>query len=279
MNQILVTQKLYVTPELKKKKKVYKVLFIFSIIVVLTLIAVYVYAEHDRNANEDISKDILEEMNLQTEQAKEDNDLEREEQIWKIELSNYEEENVIDTNIIEEKNNTINVPNVETNSTINESSSNTITNEVAKVGTFTASNGKKYDTIGTIKIPVIKVNYPIFISKTDTKEDIERLLKVSPCRWYGPETVNEVGNLCIAGHNYRNNKFFSKVLKLTIGDIIEITDLNNKTVKYSVYDKYEVIPEDSSCTDQETNGKKIITLITCTNDSKKRVIVHAKEIS
>ena len=27
-----------------------------------------------------------------------------------------------------------------------------------------------------------------------------------------------------------------------------------------------------------TNGKKIVTLITCTNDSKQRVVVKAKEI-
>ena len=31
MNQILVTEKLYVTPELKRKKKVYKFNFIISI--------------------------------------------------------------------------------------------------------------------------------------------------------------------------------------------------------------------------------------------------------
>ena len=31
MNQILVTQKIYVTPELKRKKKFYKVHFILSL--------------------------------------------------------------------------------------------------------------------------------------------------------------------------------------------------------------------------------------------------------
>ena len=31
MNQILVTEKIYVTPELKRKKKVYKSLFILSV--------------------------------------------------------------------------------------------------------------------------------------------------------------------------------------------------------------------------------------------------------
>ena len=38
------------------------------------------------------------------------------------------------------------------------------------------------------------------------------------------------------------------------------------------------LTEDDSCTNQNTNGKKEVTLITCTNDSKKRVIVKAREI-
>ena len=63
-----------------------------------------------------------------------------------------------------------------------------------------------------------------------------------------------------------------------VGDVIEIADLSGRKIKYSVYEKYTVVPQDTSCTDQNTNGKKIVTLITCTNDNKKRVIVHAREI-
>ena len=48
-------------------------------------------------------------------------------------------------------------------------------------------------------------------------------------------------------------------------------------MSYSVYDKFEVDPTDTSCTSQHTNGQKEITLITCTNDSKRRVIVKARE--
>ena len=62
------------------------------------------------------------------------------------------------------------------------------------------------------------------------------------------------------------------------GDIIEITDTSGNTLRYSVYNKYEVIPEDLSCTSQLTNGRKEITLITCTNDSKMRVIVKARVV-
>ena len=60
------------------------------------------------------------------------------------------------------------------------------------------------------------------------------------------------------------------------GDIVELTNLKGETLKYSVYDKYVVSPEDVSCTSQRTNGKTEITLITCTNDSSQRVVVKAR---
>ena len=62
MNQILVTEKLYVTPELRRKKKIYKSSFIISIFLVITLFSVYAYAEYDRNKNEEISQYILSDM-------------------------------------------------------------------------------------------------------------------------------------------------------------------------------------------------------------------------
>ena len=242
MNQILVTEKLYVTPELKRKKKLYKFCFIMSILIIIILTSLYVYATYDRNKSEEISKDLLSEITVQTE-----NNIERaiaieneEDKVWKIIISTIED-----------------VPFEEPDYIINKM---TIT-----------SNGKEYEAVGTINIPKINVNYPIL---ADTSVE---LLKISPCKFYGPEP-NEVGNLCIAGHNYKTDQFFSKVLDLVVGDVIEITDVSGRALKYSVYDKYEVVPEDTSCTNQNTNGKKIITLITCTNDNKMRVIVHAKEI-
>jgi len=86
------------------------------------------------------------------------------------------------------------------------------------------------------------------------------------------------GNLCIVGHNYWNTKFFSKVPTLKKGDKIEITDLSGRTITYKVYKKYEVLPSDISCISQETDGKREVTLVTCTKDSKYRVIIKAEEI-
>lgn len=89
---------------------------------------------------------------------------------------------------------------------------------------------------------------------------------------------NEVGNLCIAGHNYVDYKLFSRLNELEINDEISIYDLSGNSIKYEIYDIYETSPNDTSCTFQNTNGEKIVTLITCNNVNGKRLVLHAKEI-
>ena len=59
MNQILVTEKIYVTPELRRKKRNYKIKFFLSVFLVCLLFSYYIYAEYDRNKNEEISQEIL----------------------------------------------------------------------------------------------------------------------------------------------------------------------------------------------------------------------------
>ena len=124
--------------------------------------------------------------------------------------------------------------------------------------------------IGTIQIPKIKLSYPI-LSETN-----DRALRLSLTKFWGPNP-NEKGNLCIAGHNFKNNKFLSNIHKLKKGDSVFITDLYGKTIEYVIYDKFEVSPEDTSCTNQITNGKREITLITCNDAMTKRIIVKALE--
>ena len=137
-----------------------------------------------------------------------------------------------------------------------------------------AKDGTEYYTIGQINIPSINCQYPILASST---ENFDTLLKIAPVKFHGANP-NEIGNFCIVGHNYRNSQFFSKVPKLVNGDIIEITDTFGKMIQYEVYDKYTVVDTDTSCTTQQTDGRREITLITCTNASdENRVIVKARE--
>lgn len=124
--------------------------------------------------------------------------------------------------------------------------------------------------IGMIKIDKIDLNYPILSSTTN------ELLDISLCRFAGP-MPNEVGNLCIAGHNYVDYKLFSRLYELDINDKIKIYDLNGNMIEYIVFDIYETNPDDISCTTQDTNNNKIITLLTCNNVNGKRLVVVAIE--
>ena len=64
---------------------------------------------------------------------------------------------------------------------------------------------------------------------------------------------------------------------LEVGDIVQITDLDEKTIDYEVYDIHTVDPDNTDDTTQKTNGRKEVTLITCTDNSQQRVIVKCKE--
>lgn len=122
--------------------------------------------------------------------------------------------------------------------------------------------------LGVIEIPKIGVYYPIFSNYTD------ELLKISPCRFYGPPP-GKVGNLCIAGHNYDNNKFFSKISNLTIGDEIIVSDYYNQKFTYYVFNIYEVEPDNLSPVYSYDKKVRVLTLITCNNVNHKRIIVQA----
>ena len=251
MNQILVSEKLYITPELRRKKRIYKIDFFISVFLVCILFSYYIYAEYDKNKNEAVSKEILSNLNF--------------------------ENNVVDDTTIKFANNSIVVIlNTEDPFEIiySEPADEDTTDNIEWRET---SNGTKYYAVATVDIPSIDCTYPVLVA--DNPEDatkLDELLKISPCKFWGPDP-NEVGNFCIVGHNYRSDKFFSHVPDLSIGDKIEIKDLNGQTITYKIYDKYVVQPDDVSCTSQRTNGLKEVTLITCTDDSKLRVIVKARE--
>ena len=253
MNQILVTKKLYITPELKRKKKIYKFDFIISIFLVCILTSVYIYAEYDRNKSEEVSQEILADINEKM-PIVEDETIAHDDVLLVV-LDGTEEDYAA---IGREE-----IPNIAE------------VNQQAEIKT--TQSGYQYKTIATIEIPKINVNYPILQGETGSIEETEALLKMSPCKYHGPEP-NEIGNFCVVGHNYRNSKFFSKVPTLVSGDTIKITDLTGRAITYVVYDKYTVDPNDTSCTTQLTGGKKEVTIITCTDDSKLRVVVKCKEL-
>lgn len=122
--------------------------------------------------------------------------------------------------------------------------------------------------IGLIEIPKLNISYPILENSN------KNLLKISVCKFSGP-LPNRIGNLCIAGHNYKNNMMFSNLYNLQLGDSIFITDLNNTRLEYVVYDKFKVKQNNLTCT-ENTNYIEV-TLITCnSNNNSERIVIKAK---
>ena len=139
---------------------------------------------------------------------------------------------------------------------------------------YTASNGETYSIIGKLNIPSLNIKYDILSTSSDA------LLKISLNKYWGANP-NEVGNMVVVGHNYKNNKFFSNLSKINIGDIVKITDSIGQTLDYIVYDTDVIDPYDNYCTSQLTDGKIEITLITCyyengNTHATKRFIVKAR---
>lgn len=256
MNQILVTKKLYVTPELKRKKKIYKFDFLLSIFLMIVLISVYIYAEYDRNKSAEASQEILEE--IRNTDIEEDNTTVKDDSVLVVVLDDSSQTEEVNEQQPQEEAEEVNTK---------------INNQPVKK----TVDGYTYQTTATIMIPKIGVDLPILEGETGSVKETERLLKISPCKFWGPN-INEVGNYCIVGHNYRNELFFSKVPTLVNGDKITISETSGRVVTYEVYDKYVVEPSNKSCTSQLTGGKKEITLITCTDDSQGRYIIKAREV-
>ena len=130
---------------------------------------------------------------------------------------------------------------------------------------------KGFEVIGTIQIPKTNIEYPVLKKVSATS------LETSVVALYPNNAVlNSKGNVVIIGHNYRNSRFFSNNKKLTNGDKIYITDLNNNKVTYKVYKVFQTSENDTSFYNRDTNGAREITLSTCTDDSKARTIILAK---
>lgn len=131
---------------------------------------------------------------------------------------------------------------------------------------FNPNNG----LFGIIEIPKINLYYPVFSHLS------EELLKISPCKFYG-DSPDINGNICIAGHNYDNALFFSKIANLSQNDQIRIFDSDGTQYLYWVDNIYEVPESDLSPILNYDPDEKLLTLVTCNNFNSNRIIVRAKQ--
>ena len=130
---------------------------------------------------------------------------------------------------------------------------------------------KGYKVEGIIEIPKINIKYPI-IDHTN-----EETMKVSITKFWGPQ-ANEIGNYTVAGHNNKDGTMFGKTKYLQIGDKIKLTNLKNETIEYEVFKIYSIDPDDVSCVESVESGTREVTLITCTNGHKNRLVTKARQI-
>lgn len=134
-----------------------------------------------------------------------------------------------------------------------------------------------YKVIGIVRIPKIDIEYPILDIETYNPEETAEPMKISIVKYWGGN-VNDYGNLSIAGHNKYDGTMFGKTRKLDIGDIVELTDLKDNTIEYQIYDKFVTDPNDVTILKTKDDTLREVTLITCTNGNKNRLILKAREI-
>lgn len=120
------------------------------------------------------------------------------------------------------------------------------------------------------KLEIEKINLDTLVLKEHNKQT----LATSVTKFFGANP-NEIGNFCIAGHNYITKNMFHNLKKVNVGDKIKLTDLTGRSINYKVYKKSTVLPNETQCLSQKTNGRTELTLITCTTDSSKRIVIKA----
>lgn len=125
-----------------------------------------------------------------------------------------------------------------------------------------------YPVCARLEIPSISLDISIL------KEYSKKALAKSATKFWGAEP-NQKGNFCVAGHNTKN--VFYDIKNLEIGDTLFISDKTVGKVEYEVFKIEKVEPKEVRVLDPVTTGEKEVTLITCTNDGTKRVIIKAKE--
>lgn len=135
--------------------------------------------------------------------------------------------------------------------------------------TSTTKTYKGFGVLGTMKIPATNFSYPVLDKATP------KAIATAVAYQWG-EGLNKAGNTVIVGHNYRNGLFFSKNERLKIGDKIYITDLTGTTLTYTIYNKFETDPMDTSFYQRDTGGVPEVSLSTCTDDNRARLIILAR---
>ena len=165
------------------------------------------------------------------------------------------------------------ISNYENNSSIDnsiEKENDNIENKVSNKFEYKeeGENSNRTNIIGILEIKSIGLKAPI----VDGEENLDYVV----AKYRNSANFGQVGNVILAGHNNMKGSIFKNLYKVKIGDIIEIKTDNN-IYKYKLTERVIVNPSDSSLLTQDIS-KKEITLITCINRAKERLILKGKII-
>ncbi len=129
---------------------------------------------------------------------------------------------------------------------------------------------KKQQIYGIIEIPAIELKYAIVegTEKNNIRTAVGHMTETAE--------VGSVGNCVIAGHRggYYGT-FFQNIDKLATDDEIKVTNLENETFTYKVYEQKWIAPNDWGEI-APIKGEKTLTLLSCEEEGELRIIVRAR---
>ena len=146
-----------------------------------------------------------------------------------------------------------------------EQTSNTYENKDNKNNNSATNNQR---TIAILKISSINLKAPI-VNGEENLNYVVAKYKNSP-------NFGENGNTILAAHNNMKGSIFKNLYKVKIGDTVEVQK-DNELFRYKITQREIVEPNNPSLLTQDLS-KKEITLITCTNRAKQRLIVKGELI-
>lgn len=127
---------------------------------------------------------------------------------------------------------------------------------------------KKQEVIGILKISSINLKAPI--------ENGEENLNYVVAKYKNSPNFGENGNTILAAHNNMKGSIFRNLYKVKIGDTVEVQK-DNEVFKYKITQREIVEPNDPNLLTQDLSRKEI-TLITCINRAKQRLILKGELI-
>ena len=228
-------------------KKMSKLVTIILIIMIILVVGIVSYYAFNYFKNKNIDKKALEEVE------------EFDRNIPTITLAEYED--LVEKGLIDEKDDT------------NAGSSGNGVGGNYSYGKSSLDSLFATKIVGTIRIPKTGIKYPIYSPPG------EKALEQGIGMLVTTNGLNKEGNTTLQGHNWRNWMFFSRNHLLKNGDSVFIKDRRGVEIEYTIYKKMTLKPSDSKYISRDTKGKIEISLSTCTNAAKDRLVILAREKS